>query len=72
MTAAEGDFDCVFVAARFAEFDALRICSQLRSIDRTRFVPIILVAETDDDDLVKRGWSWASTTTSCARSIPTN
>ena len=55
MTAAEGDFDCVFVAARFAEFDALRICSQLRSLDRTRFVPIILVAETDDDDLVKRG-----------------
>lgn len=55
MTAAEGDFDCVFVAARFTEFDALRICSQLRSLDRTRFVPIILVAETDDDDLVKRG-----------------
>jgi len=55
MTAAEGDFDCVFVTARFTEFDALRICSQLRSLDRTRFVPIILVAETDDDDLVKRG-----------------
>jgi len=55
MTAAEGDFDCVFVAARFTEYDALRICSQLRSLDRTRFVPIILVAETDDDDLVKRG-----------------
>ena len=55
MTAAEGDFDCVFVAARFTEYDALRICSQLRSLDRTRFVPIILVAENDDDDLVKRG-----------------
>ena len=54
LAAAEGDFDCVFVAARFAEFDALRICSQLRSLDRTRFVPIILVAEEGDDELVKR------------------
>jgi two-component system cell cycle response regulator len=53
-TAAEGDFDTVFVAAKFSDFDALRICSQIRSLDRTRFVPIILVAEADDDDLIKR------------------
>jgi two-component system cell cycle response regulator len=52
--AAEADFDCVFVAARFERFDALRVCSQLRSLDRTRFVPIILVADADEDDLIKR------------------
>ncbi|WP_193178430.1 PleD family two-component system response regulator [Oricola nitratireducens] len=52
--AAEGDFDCVFIAAKFKEFDALRICSQLRSLDRTRFVPIILVADAEDEELIKR------------------
>jgi len=52
--AAESDFDCVFVAARFEKFDALRVCSQLRSLDRTRFVPIILVADAEEDDLIKR------------------
>ncbi|MCI5075813.1 PleD family two-component system response regulator [Oricola sp.] len=54
MVAAEGDFDCVFVAARFSDFDPLRVCSQLRSLDRTRFVPIILVADEDGDELIKR------------------
>jgi two-component system, cell cycle response regulator len=52
--AAEGDFDCVFVAASFADYDALRVCSQLRSLDRTRFVPIILVADSEDDALIAR------------------
>lgn len=52
--AAENDFDCVFVAARFEKFDALRVCSQMRSLDRTRFVPIILVADADDDELIER------------------
>jgi len=52
--AAESDFDCIFVAARFDKFDALRVCSQLRSLDRTRFVPIILVADAEEDDLIKR------------------
>jgi two-component system cell cycle response regulator len=54
MQAAEGDFDCVFVAARFTDFDALRVCSQLRSLDRTRFVPIILVADDEDETLIAR------------------
>ncbi|MFZ2099866.1 MAG: response regulator, partial [Oricola sp.] len=52
--AAEGDFDCVFVAAKFEHYDALRICSQLRSLDRTRFVPIILVADAEEEELIKR------------------
>ncbi|QKV17979.1 PleD family two-component system response regulator [Oricola thermophila] len=53
-TAVEGDFDCIFVASRYENFDALRVCSQLRSLDRTRFVPVILVADADDDELVGR------------------
>lgn len=54
LTAAEGNFDCIFVAARFSDFDSLRICSQLRSLDRTRFVPIVLLADPEDESLVRR------------------
>ncbi|MBX3580931.1 MAG: PleD family two-component system response regulator [Rhizobiaceae bacterium] len=53
--AAEGSFDCIIVSTGFAEFDPLRLCSQLRSIDRTRFVPIILLAEMGEDERVVRG-----------------
>jgi two-component system cell cycle response regulator len=54
LRAAEGNFDCVFVADAFKDFDALRVCSQLRSLDRTRFVPIILVADSEDENLIGR------------------
>ena len=43
--AAEEDFECVFVSTGFSDYDPLRLCSQLRSIDRTRFIPIILLAD---------------------------
>jgi two-component system, cell cycle response regulator len=52
--AVEKDFDCVLLATGFAKFDPLRICSQLRSIDRTRFLPILLVAEQGEDERVSR------------------
>ncbi|RUV41322.1 PleD family two-component system response regulator, partial [Mesorhizobium sp. M7A.F.Ca.MR.228.00.0.0] len=43
--AAETSYECVMISTAFADFDPLRLCSQLRSLDRTRFVPIILLAE---------------------------
>ncbi|WP_421859041.1 PleD family two-component system response regulator [Oricola sp.] len=52
--AADGNYDCIFVAATFKEFDSLRVCSQLRSLDRTRFSPIILVADSEDESLIGR------------------
>lgn len=52
--AAEGRFDCVIVSSNLAGFDPLRLCSQLRSLERTRFLPIILIAEPGQDDLVLR------------------
>ncbi|TCD14471.1 PleD family two-component system response regulator [Oricola cellulosilytica] len=54
LQAAEGNYDCIFVAAKFANFDSLRVCSQLRSLDRTRFAPIILVADAEDETLIGR------------------
>jgi two-component system cell cycle response regulator len=53
--AAEGDYDCVVVATGFRDFDPLRLCSQLRSLDRTRFLPIVLIANEGEDDRILRG-----------------
>ncbi|MGB6117531.1 MAG: PleD family two-component system response regulator [Mesorhizobium sp.] len=52
--AAEGRFDCVVISSGLIDFDPLRLCSQLRSLDRTRFLPIMLVVEQGQDELVTR------------------
>ena len=36
-------YECILVSTGFDDFDPLRLCSQLRSLDRTRFLPIILL-----------------------------
>ncbi len=53
--AAEEAYECVIVSTAFAEFDPLRLCSQLRSMDRTRFLPIMLLADEGEDDRIIRG-----------------
>ena len=53
--AADGGYESVIVATGFADYDPLRLCSQLRSLDRTRFLPIILIADAGDDDRILRG-----------------
>ncbi len=52
--AVEKDYDCVLITTGFANFDPLRLCSQLRSLDRTRFLPILLIAEPGEDERVMR------------------
>ena len=53
--AAEKPYECVVIATGFSDYDPLRLCSQLRSIDRTRFLPIILVAGEEEEGLIVRG-----------------
>lgn len=53
--AAEGDFDCVLISTALNDFDPLRLCSQLRTLDRTRFVPIMLLADQGEDARLVRG-----------------
>jgi two-component system cell cycle response regulator len=53
--AAETSYECVMISTAFADFDPLRLCSQLRSLDRTRFLPIILLAEADEEERIIRG-----------------
>jgi two-component system cell cycle response regulator len=53
--AAEGDFDVVLVSLDLQDFDGLRLCSQLRSLERTRHAAVILIADMDDRARVLRG-----------------
>jgi two-component system cell cycle response regulator len=53
--AAEGDFDLALVSLDLAGHDGLRLCSQLRSLDRTRGMPLIMIAEAHDRDRITRG-----------------
>ncbi|WP_321339913.1 PleD family two-component system response regulator [Breoghania sp.] len=52
---ADGDFDLVMISLSLEEFDSLRLCSQLRSLERTRSLPILLVVEPEDDRRLVRG-----------------
>lgn len=52
--AAENNFDLVIVNASFDDYDPLRLCSQLRSLERTRFIPILLVTEQGNDEMIVR------------------
>ena len=47
--AADSDFDLVIVSLDLENFDSLRLCSQMRSLDRTRMTPILLVASEGDE-----------------------
>jgi two-component system, cell cycle response regulator len=46
---AKGGFDCVIVSLSMEKTDGLRLCSQMRSIDATRHLPIIIVVEPGED-----------------------
>nr|AAD28578.1 putative response regulator CelR2 [Rhizobium leguminosarum bv. trifolii] len=52
--AAESAFDLVIVNANFDDYDPLRLCSQLRSLERTRFLPILIITEQGADNMVVR------------------
>src|SRR5581483_5053291 len=53
--AAEGNYDLVIVSLGLQNFDGLRLCSQVRSLERTRSVPILAVAEADNHQRLVRG-----------------
>lgn len=53
--AAEGDYDMLAISLNLEDFDALRLCSQIRSLERTRALPILLIAELDERERILRG-----------------
>ena len=50
-----GEYELVLVSMALGDFDPLRVCSQMRTAELTRTLPIILVAEEDDRPRVVRG-----------------
>jgi two-component system cell cycle response regulator len=46
--AVEEDFDLFIVSLGLESYDGLRVCSQIRSLERTRNLPILAIAEADD------------------------
>jgi two-component system cell cycle response regulator len=52
---AERAFDLVIISLSLATSDGLRLCSQIRSMERTRHLPIIVLVEPGDDARLLRG-----------------
>jgi two-component system cell cycle response regulator len=52
---AEGDYELVIVSLDLQNFDGLRLCSQIRSIERSRSLPILAIAESDNTARLARG-----------------
>ena len=52
--AADKPYELVIVSSSLEDYDPLRLCSQLRSLERTRFIPMLVVAEQGEEDLVIR------------------
>ena len=53
--AAEGGYDLFIVSLGLRDYDALRLCSQIRSLERTRQLPLLLVADLEDRLRILRG-----------------
>lgn len=53
--AREHNVDLLIVSLALADFDGLRICSQARSREPTRSLPILLIADHEDRQKVLRG-----------------
>ncbi len=53
--AAEGNYELLIVSLGLANFDALRLCSQVRSLERTRNLPILAIADGEDNTRLARG-----------------
>ena len=55
MHLAEQPFDLVVTALRLENSDGLRFCSQVRSLDRTRHLPILIMVDAGDEARLLRG-----------------
>ncbi len=53
--AAEGNYDLMMLSLDLRSFDALRLVGQVRSLDRTRHLPVLLMTEPGNDARLMRG-----------------
>jgi two-component system cell cycle response regulator len=52
---AEGNYELAIVSLGLKDHDGLRLCSQIRSLERTRNLPILAIAEADNNARLARG-----------------
>jgi two-component system cell cycle response regulator len=50
-----GDYELAIVSMALGDFDPLRVCSQMRTVEHSRTLPILLIAEEADRPRVVRG-----------------
>jgi two-component system cell cycle response regulator len=50
-----GEYELAIVSMALGDFDPLRVCSQMRTLEQTRGLPILLIAEEGDRPRVIRG-----------------
>lgn len=55
LAVADGNYELALVSMSLGEFDPLRVCSQMRTAEQTRSLPIILIADEADRPRVVRG-----------------
>lgn len=55
LRAAEGNYDLMILSLDLRSFDALRLVGQVRSLDRTRHLPVLLLTEPGNDARLMRG-----------------
>jgi two-component system cell cycle response regulator len=52
---AEANFDLAIISLGLENYDGLRLCSHIRSLERTRNLPLLAIAEPDDHQRLMRG-----------------
>jgi two-component system cell cycle response regulator len=55
LAAAEGDYETVLISLGLQGYDGLRLCSQLRSLERTRNIAVLMLGEAEDKSRILRG-----------------
>lgn len=53
--AAEENYELAVISLSLEHYDGLRLCSQLRSLERTRQLPILVIVDPDDNKRLLRG-----------------
>jgi two-component system cell cycle response regulator len=55
LRAAETGYEVAIVSLDLADYDGLRLCGQLRSLERTRHTPLLILADAGDRARILRG-----------------
>lgn len=55
LRAADWNYDLMIVSLAFDNYDALRLCSQVRSLEATRQLPLLIVADPNETARILRG-----------------